>query len=318
MDAVLEVSQLHKVFPGKRKVHAVNDVSFTVGRGEVVGLLGPNGAGKTTIIKCVLGLVLPTSGSIQVQGKDPQARSSGAAQLMGAVLEGSRNIYWRLTPRANVRFFAGLHGLDGPAQKAYNEELLHKFGLADKADTEVRNLSSGMKQKVAVVCALAKRTPLVFLDEPTLGLDVETSYELRGLLKQLAADEQRTIVVSSHDMDVVQDVCRRVLIIAGGRLIADETVPDLLALFRSRTYRFVLEGRPDLSGLQAAFPQAAVTASGGQTAIELLLPNRADIYRAIDLIREAGGVLESVTQPGPDLEQAFLTLVRRERDNACA
>ncbi|MDP2872237.1 MAG: ABC transporter ATP-binding protein [Bacillota bacterium] len=315
----LEVSGLHKVFPGKRPVHAVTDVTFCVPAGDVIGLLGPNGAGKTTIIKCVLGLVRATSGVTRVFGAETSNHPGRVLSSAAAVLEGARNTYWRLTVWENVCFFASLHGVSArdPAHRRYFEGLLARFGLEGRLKTPVRELSTGLKQKVAVVSALARRTPLVFLDEPTLGLDVETAYELRRLLPELARDEGRTLVISSHDMHVVQAVCRRVVIMSGGRVIADDEVANLLALFRSRRYRLSMPGAlpgDAVAGVRSLDAAARIEVEDGVTKLELQLPAAAALYRLMDLLRDAGVVVETIVQSEPDLEHAFLELVRRERE----
>jgi len=299
---------------GKRPpVTAVDNVNLTLDSGEVVGLLGPNGAGKTTTIKCVLGLIRPTDGDIRVCGWDVRTHHHKAIEHTSAVLEGARNIYWRMTPRENTRFFAGLHGLDYRAHRAYIEELLERFALADRGNEPVINLSTGMKQKVAVVCALVKQTNLVFLDEPTLGLDIETSIELRGILRELARDTRRTIVVSSHDMDVIQDVCERVVILKEGRVVADDRVDSLLAIFRTRAYRVALsDGLPGevVDRLALVVSGLSVTPHGQRTELEFELPAADRLYQVIDIIREGGAVIETITQKEPDLEEAFLRVIK--------
>jgi len=312
---VLQIRGLAKVFTRRRKppVTAVDNLDLELGLGEVVGLLGPNGAGKTTIIKCALGLVRPTSGTVSICGYDVWSQYPRAIGNASAVLEGARNVYWRMTPRENVRFFTGLHGLDPKENAAYSEELLRRFGLADRANEPVINLSTGMKQKVAVVSALAKQTQLVFLDEPTLGLDVETSLELRSLLRDLVRETGRTIMVSSHDMDVIQDICERVVIIKQGRVVADDKVSDLLALFRSRSYRIVLsdglEAEP-AARLAAVADHVAIETRGRQTEVHFSLPSADRLYRVIDVVRESGAVIETIAQDEPDLEETYLRVVR--------
>lgn len=314
----LEVAALRKVFPGRRPVQAVDGVSFAVQPGEVLGLLGPNGAGKTTIIKCVLGLVRASSGVTRVFGADTARQPGRVLASAAAVLEGARNTYWRLTVWENVCFFASLHGVSArdPEHRRYFQGLLARFGLEERLTTPVRELSTGMKQKVAVVSALARRTPLVFLDEPTLGLDVETELDLRQLLPALAAQEGRTLIISSHNMDVVQAVCRRVVIVSGGRVIADDQVANLLSLFRSRRYRLAVPGSvPDavVAGLRDLDPGAEAVAEDGTTRLELQLPAPGALYDLMDLLRGAGLVVESIAQREPDLEHAFLEIMRRER-----
>ncbi len=319
-DGALQVQSMTKVFRdrGGAMVRAVDGVSFEVKRGEVLGLLGPNGAGKTTSIKCILGLMRPDSGQITLLGQDVQAAYPRILQKMSAVLEGSRNLYWRMSVWENVSFFAALHGVRSSEDQKYFGHLLKLFGLEEKRHTEVRKLSQGMKQKASVVCALARRTPLVFLDEPTLGLDVETSLELRSVLKQLAREEERTFVVSSHDMDVIQDVCGWVVIMSSGRVVVDDKVSHLMSLFRTRAYRIGLRG----SAPQALEEQLAQEFAGAKVAygdgdadseVRVSLSEDGDIYRLMDILRSADAVIDEITHEEVDLEKVYLEIVREER-----
>jgi ABC-2 type transport system ATP-binding protein len=338
-EAVLEVDSLTKTFQGARNasVRAVDNVSFSVKQGEVVGLLGPNGAGKTTTIKCILGLVRQDSGSVRVFGGDLRHTYPGALRHMSAVLEGSRNLYWRLTVEENVRFFAGLNGLGLAERGSEFAQLLERFGLADKKNVEVRRLSQGMKQKTSVVCALARRTPIVFLDEPTLGLDVETSLELRDTLRSYSREEGRTVVVSSHDMDVVQQVCSRVIIMSNGRVVTDDSVAHLIDLFRTRTCTVKLgaqAGEGQQQSPQQQPPQAATSPAGGGpveippelaavlseefapaevsgSTVKVTLADSRSIYRLMDLLKAEQLPIEEIDYGAPDLEQVFLEIVRR-------
>lgn len=317
---------LRKTFRDRKTpVEAVKGVSFSVEQGEMIGLLGPNGAGKTTTIKCILGLVRPDEGAITLGDVDCRRRQGAALRSMAAVLEGARNTYWRLTAWENIVYFAGLHGISERSGKEYFEYLVDALRLGEKKDTEVRNLSSGYKQKVAVACALAKRTPLVFLDEPTLGLDVESSYELREALKQLQTAERRTIVVSSHDMHVVQDICDRAVIMAHGEILADRAIPELLSLFATRTYKVVVAdgtrepgattGEPGGAAVQrsvaGAFPQATFKQAGDALEMTVSLPKPDDIYRLVGTLRDSGAAITSISQEEIDLEKVFLEIVRR-------
>ena len=316
--AVLEVESLTKIFRdrGHESVKAVDNATFQIEQGEVVGLLGPNGAGKTTTIKCILGLMRPDSGRIRVFGEDAQAGYPRILEKMSAVLEGSRNLYWRLTVWENILFFSALHGVASRNDKEYFNHLLSLFSLEDKRNVEVRKLSQGMKQKTSVVCALARRAPLVFLDEPTLGLDVETSLELRSVLRQLAREEDRTFMVSSHDMDVIQDVCGRVIIMSSGRIVVDDRVSSLMDLFRTKAYRIVLRGSapPGIGErLTQEFSGASVAEMEQGAEIRVNLSEDDDIYCLMDILRGADAVIDEISHEEIDMEKVYLEVVRKER-----
>jgi ABC-2 type transport system ATP-binding protein len=314
---IVSVEELTKIYAGRRRgeVRAVDGISFDVAPGEIVGLLGPNGAGKTTTIKCLCTLVTPTSGRITVDGVDTQAHPRGAVEKLAAVLEGNRNIYWRLTARENLDYFAGLQGIPRRAVTRMVDELIDRFRLTEQRNAEARTLSRGMQQKLAVACAFIKQTPILLLDEPTLGLDVETSFELREMLREMAAEAGRTILLSSHDMHVVQDVCERVIIINHGRIVIADRVANLLDLFRVRAYRFTLQGHlNDMHqlDLREAFDGAVVKADGHVTTIDVELPDGSRIYELIDALRRVDARIESIDRQDPNLGEVFLRIVRGE------
>lgn len=316
-NAILEVSDLAKVYASRKRgpVKAVDGISFDVSPGELLGLLGPNGAGKTTTIKSICTLIRPTSGAIRVDGIDAIAHPRVAVERMSAVLEGNRNIYWRLTTKENLELFAGLQGLSSRKVRPLIDELIARFHLVEKASTEARALSRGMQQKLAVACAFIKQTPILLLDEPTLGLDVETSYELREHLRQMAVEQNRTILLSSHDMDVVQSMCERVIIINEGRIVADDRVSNLLDLFKARAYHFSLKHpltSPFEDTLTSRFPLIKVSGA----ALEVELADGAQIYEFMDLLRSAGAEIEAIDRKDPNLEEVFLKVVRTSSESA--
>jgi ABC-2 type transport system ATP-binding protein len=312
---VVRVDNLTKVYRSRSEsVVAVDHVSFRVEPGEIVGLLGPNGAGKTTTIKCLCTLVRPTSGTVALGQVDVVAHPARALENVTAVLEGNRNIYWRLSPRENLEFFSGLQGISTRSVRPYINELIDRFALGDKRDVAARKLSRGMQQKLAVACALVKRTEVLLLDEPTLGLDVETSHELRSALVALARDDGRTIVLSSHDMNVVQDICERVIIIHEGRVVTDDRVANLLQVFRARAYRIRLEGAisdAQARALHERFDIVHTRAEDGGTDIEVELFARDQMYDLMDVLRAGGSVIESIDREEPNLEEVFLSIVRK-------
>lgn len=317
---ILRVEGLKKVYSSRRRgpVVAVDGVSFDVAPRQIVGLLGPNGAGKTTTIKSICTLLKPTAGSVWVDGVDALARPRKAVAKVAAVLEGNRNIYWRLTAFENLELFAGLHGISAKAARPEIEELLARFRLEDKAKSEARTLSRGMQQKLAVACAFIRHTPILLLDEPTLGLDVETSYELREQLKQMAAEQGKTILLSSHDMDVVQDLCERVIIISEGKIVTDDSVGALLEVFKARAYRFEIAGSleaVEVERLKQRFEVSEVAHDGAHTVLDVQFASGADIYSLMDELRSTGSQIEAIDRKDPDLEQIFLEIIRARGGN---
>jgi ABC-2 type transport system ATP-binding protein len=311
----LSVQNLEKYYgSGANSVTALAGVSFDIQQGSVVGILGPNGAGKTTVLKSALGLLLPNAGEVSVMGVDVSGRPQQAYRHVGAMLEGARNIYWRLTPRENLRFFASLQGLrpNEPSRREYHDHLLETLDLAHRGNDSVNDFSRGMKQKVALACTLARETPVVFLDEPTLGLDVEATTNLRERVRALADEEGRTVVLSSHDMDVVQAVCDRVIIMNEGQIAADDAVDSLVGLFRTREYAVTVDGpaRTVRAALDGSLAPRGFETTAGHTQFEVVIPD-GRFYEVTDALRDAGLQIISLSTVEPDLKDTFLKLTER-------
>jgi ABC-2 type transport system ATP-binding protein len=308
--SALAVDGLCKRFgDGEAAVTAVDDVGFRVEPGTVLGLLGPNGAGKTTVIKSILGIVLPDAGSVRICGTDISTDPRAAHAHVAAMLEGARNDYWRLTVRENLRYFTTIDGVDPDSVADRHDRLLGAFGLSDNADEPVRNLSRGMKQKVSLASVLAGGSDVIFLDEPTLGLDVESSLTLRRELRRVVAGGDRTVVLSSHDMDVVEDVCDRVVVMHDGQVVADGSVDDLRDRFGPRGYRIVSADldRSTVERLRGTLPVRDVERRDGAAAIEVTVGGDG-FYALVDRLREQGVTPERVETVEPDLEDAFVGL----------
>ncbi|MFB6229379.1 MAG: ATP-binding cassette domain-containing protein [Halobacteriales archaeon] len=317
-DPALEIEGIAKRFgSGDDAVLAVDDVSLAVKRGSVVGLLGPNGAGKTTLIKCALGIIVPDAGSTRVFGTDVAGSRRAAYADVDAMLEGARNDYWRLTVRENLRYFATIHGVDPDSVAERHDRLLERFDLAAKADTAVRDLSRGMKQKVSLASTLAGGAELVFLDEPTLGLDVESSRTLQRELRRLAHEEGLTIVLSSHDMGVIEDVCDRVVMMAEGEVVADGTVSELLAGDGRDAVRITSADIDDgvVATLRTRFEVSSVESIDGHTRVEVGAAGDG-LYDLMDTLRKAGVTVEDIHTVQPELEEVFVDRTGMEPDGA--
>jgi ABC-2 type transport system ATP-binding protein len=293
-------------------VRAVDEVSFRVAPGQVFGLLGPNGAGKTTTIKMICGLVEPTSGSVRVAGNDVVRRRRAAVRQLGAVLEGGRNVYWQLSAWQNLVYFGRLKGLPGREVRPRAKRLLTQLGLWEKRRQQVSGFSRGMQQKVAIAAALIADAPIVLLDEPTLGLDVDAARTVKEWIVDLAHDEGKAIVLTTHQLDVAEQLCDRIAIMRAGHLATDLPTRDLLDQYREDRYRVVLASHPDLDALtrDAGLPADVVVAEEpGTTVLTVPATPVHVLYDVLARLAETKRPIESVSTVDPDLEEIFVRLV---------
>lgn len=302
-------------------VQAVSDVSFDVYPGEILGLLGPNGAGKTTTIKMICGLLRQDSGTITIKRIDTKTDRLKALRHISAVLEGNRNLYWRLSVRENLEYFAGNRGQSKRDVKEKIDKLLVDFHLKDKENELVNRLSRGMQQKLAIAVALLADTDVMLLDEPTLGIDVETSYEVRDILKNIVKEHNKTIIISSHDMDVIQDICERTIIINQGKIVTNDRIENLLKLFEVRTYKLTLGKALTAEQnhlLQAKFPSNNYKADSFQPTIDVDLRGSDMIYDLFEILKLEKTPVEAIDREMVDFEQVFIKILKGENGNGMA
>ncbi|WP_210469921.1 ABC transporter ATP-binding protein [Sporosarcina sp. 6E9] len=320
MEPIIEVKKLMKSYKkrkSKEHIQAVSDVSFTVNKGEILGLLGPNGAGKTTTIKMICGLLIPDSGTITINGMNNREKRLGALKHISAVLEGNRNLYWRLTVRENLEYFAGNRGASRKEVANQIEDLLDSFNLKEKENELVNRLSRGMQQKLAIAVAMLANSDVILLDEPTLGLDVETGYEVRELLSRIVKDYNRTIIISSHDMNVIQDLCDRTVIINDGKIVVDDKVENLMKLFEVRAYSITLGdvlSEQQQHILQQKFPQYEYTTDTMQSILQIHLTKSDEIYDLFDVLKMENTPVESIDRNTINFEQIFMKIVKGEKE----
>ena len=295
----------------ENEVRAVSDASLNVEPGQVFGFLGPNGAGKTTTLKMISGLVRPSKGQVWINGVDVWRHRSAAVRQIGAVLEGARNVHWQIPAIDNIIWFGMLRGMSGRRLRSRAEELLRRVELWDRRKDLVREFSRGMKQKLAVACALVADPPILLLDEPTIGLDVQSARTVRGMIKQLAADEGRTIVLTTHQMEMAEELCDRVAIICQGRIIADKPVGALLGLFAQERYEILVDGHlgdPLPKGLEGL----GLDTRNGHSVLSGPIRDQDHLYGVLDSLRETQLPLLSVSRADPDLEEVFVRLLDGE------
>ena len=228
MNEVIQANGLTKVYPSDKKsppLRAVDGIDFTVHQGEVFGFLGPNGAGKTTTIRMLTGLIQPTSGSAHILDMDLVREITKIKKHIGVVPETS-NLYDELTAFDNLVFCMQLYGVPRSEWKSRAESLLERFRLSEKRDTPFSKLSRGMKRALTIAAALAHHPSLVFLDEPTTGLDVMNARNLRKMIEGFH-DEGVTVFLTTHYLEEAERLCDRVAIIVGGHIVALDTIDGL-------------------------------------------------------------------------------------------
>ncbi|MEJ5210951.1 MAG: ABC transporter ATP-binding protein [Burkholderiales bacterium] len=294
----LEVRAVHKRFG---ELHALRGVDLTVEAGEFFALLGPNGAGKSTLINIVAGLARATSGSARVMGHDVVRDYRAARRALGVV---PQELVFDpfFTVRETLEIQSGYFGLRH--NDAWIDALLDGLGLADKADTNMRKLSGGMKRRVLVAQALVHKPPVIILDEPTAGVDVELRQSLWQFIQMLNR-EGHTVLLTTHYLEEAEALCNRIAMLKQGRIIALDTKQNLLARFTEKYATFTLrEGRlpPEL--------QARVTASGDSYRVRL--NDMAELENLLCLLRTHGAVIADLDLVKPDLEEVFIQLMQGE------
>lgn len=242
---IIEVKNLNKKFKIKEKekglkgsiksifkpkykiIDAVNDINFSVEKGEILAFIGPNGAGKSTTIKMLTGILYPTSGQIKVIGIEPYKKRKELAYKIGTVFGQKEQLWVHLTPYDNFKFFGAIYDIPDDEIEERITELKNVFELEEFINTPVRNLSLGQRIRCEIVAALIHKPEVLFLDEPTIGLDPVVKENIRKLIKQMNKEYNMTIFLTSHDVGDIEKLCKRVIIINHGKIIMDDTMKNL-------------------------------------------------------------------------------------------
>ncbi len=303
--SALSFQSVSKTYPprsaGAQAFKALDNVTLEVQEGEFFGLLGPNGAGKTTLISILAGLARATEGRVQVHGHDVQTDYAAARRLLGVV---PQELVFDpfFSVREALRIQSGYFGVKN--NDAWIDELLESLGLADKAHSNMRQLSGGMKRRVLVAQALVHKPRVIVLDEPTAGVDVELRQTLWQFIAKLNK-QGHTVLLTTHYLEEAEALCGRIAMLKRGQIVALERTSDLLKAATSQVLRFKLDG--DLP------PSLASRARVTGRIVQLPVHDAVEIENHLAAVRQAGLVAEDVEIRQPDLEDVFLEVMNRQQ-----
>jgi ABC-2 type transport system ATP-binding protein len=298
MPSKVVVRDLKKHYGG---IEAARGVSFDIAEGEIFGLLGPNGAGKTTTVECIIGLREPDAGTVEVCGIDARTRPREVKQKIGAALQ-TTELQDKITPREALGLFGAFYRIH-----ARPGELLERFGLTDKADAPFDSLSSGQRQRLALALAFVNDPELVFLDEPTTGLDAQSRRDLHAKILQMKQDGH-TVLLTTHYMDEAESLCDRIAVIDKGRIVASGRTHELIAASCAPPHVSVTTSRPlDVAGFGRIDGISDIEANGATVTFRAPDPNQAvaDLVKVLDV--QAATIVELHVQKA-SLEDVFLEL----------
>jgi ABC-2 type transport system ATP-binding protein len=307
-DAAIRIEALSKTYEGGKQ--ALKEVSFDVPRGQIFGLLGPNGAGKSTLINILAGLVVKTSGKVTIWGFDIDDRPRNAKRSIGVV---PQEIIFDpfFTPRETLEIQAGLYGIAKTDRKS--DELLAAMHLTDKAHAYSRTLSGGMKRRLLVAKAMVHSPPILVLDEPTAGVDVELRRQLWDYVRQLHA-QGVTIVLTTHYLEEAEELCDRIAIIHHGRVIANEPTRELVA--KAQEKAVVVTFDRDISQVPTNACFEDITLIDERTLEITFRKDKVNAGQVLGALTADGLGIVDVTTRDPDLEDVFLSLVSADQEAA--
>jgi ABC-2 type transport system ATP-binding protein len=301
-DVALLVQDLVKSYG---PVQAVRGLSFEVHKGEIFGLLGPNGAGKTTTIECVIGLRAADSGAITLVGEDALRHPRRVKQRIGVTLQATA-LPDKVTPREALRLFASFYRDPVPV-----EELIARFSLREKAGMRFETLSGGQKQRLAIALAMINDPDVLFLDEPTAGLDPQSRRELHEVIRQTRA-AGKTVVLTTHYIEEAEQLCDRLAVVDHGQVIATGTPAELIAAAKSPPHvRFSTTRAPEVERLRGLKDVTSATVEGASAVLHTTHPGHTIIDLVTWLQGEAGNELVDLQIHKPSLEDVFIELTGR-------
>lgn len=324
MELAVETKSLTRVFEPKKKqgksVVALDSVDLRIERGELFGLLGPNGAGKTTLLKILSTLLLPTSGKAYVAGFDVENEFHEVRRRINMVSGGEISGYGLLTVKENLWMFSQFYGIKTRIALERIDHLLALFDLAEKKNEKVRTLSTGQRQKMNVIRGFVTDPEIIFLDEPTLGLDVNASKVIRDYILDWVSDGKgRTVLLTTHYMAEADQLCDRVAIIDNGKILACDTPDNLKRIVKTNTTFALdvtmLENKDALSTIQGVDKfMFSDDAEKGFTRLKFVLTDESAVSDIVSEIVKSGSKILSLKKTEPTLEDVFIKMVGKGLD----
>jgi len=313
----VETRSLSRLFKAKGKtITALNNVNLEIKYGEVVGLLGANGAGKTTFVKILATLLFPSEGSANVYGFDVVKQAKQVRKVINLVSGGETPGYGILTVQENLWFFSQLYGLAGDVAKRRMEKLIHDMELEEYVDTRMHKLSTGFKQRLNLARGFINEPKVLFLDEPTLGLDVINAKHVRKYVKDwVRSDESRAVLLTTHYMAEAEEICDRIAIIYNGSIVACET-PQVLKTSMAKDTSVQIEvrnssSRLNFKGLEGVIGSSIHDNNNGVTTIKVVLDDQSRISDLVSLLTKEGCKIVSINTSEPSLEDVYIKYVGR-------
>lgn len=301
----IEIESLRKTYAGTKKTppkEALKGINLSIEKGSIFGLLGPNGAGKSTIINVMAGLVVKTSGHVRIWGRDIDKDERNAKAAIGIVPQ-EINYDAFFTPRETLEIQSGLYGV--PKAERRSMELLHLMGLEDKAESYTRSLSGGMKRRLMVAKAMVHSPPILVLDEPTAGVDVELRRQLWENVKALNKTGV-TILLTTHYLEEAEELCDRIAIIHEGRIVANEEKESLVQRLDNKKIMLRLDRA--IEKIPDTLAALGAQKEGRRTLTFCYTPSQTQVGQYIEAVQKAGFGISDITTDNSDLEDVFLQL----------
>ena len=298
----------------KRYIEAVQGINLEIREGQIVGLIGINGAGKTTTIKMLSTLLKPSSGDIHMDGLDIVSNFKEARAKINLISGGERNLYWRLTAKENLNYFGSLYFLSGKVLESRVEKLLDMVGLTENADLPIEKYSKGMKQRLQIARGLINDPKYIFLDEPTLGLDVIVAKEMRSYIKMLAKAEGKGVLLTSHYLSEVDELCDYVYVINSGEIIAQGTIDDIKKSVKQQ-YRHIFTVKELVSDYDTLCRKLSALGVKVEKVEDLEISTICDENKLVPILQtlnDFGLEVTSVKSIEPSLEDAIVDLLNKE------